>query len=456
MIQVNEGHFPGATTPPWRRGGSFVFLGTHTPHRQDTGLLVTRTQDLPGELDKKIVRRGNLYVDVLRDSIVAQTTQMIANISASLEAGGSGLDRIVHLRVFVRDMIDELFVVQTLQSAFGGVLPSAEIVQASGANVAAEIMVHADAVAITNDAAYRIEHRIVDELGALTHPFPTATQAGPYIFTSSFPGTTQGGAIPASLDDLGEPERAIVRELGWLPASHRSFVLQQAAMWGHARLALDSFKAPLDSVFHHLAWLRIDMRRLGNGSITRLVAPLVKQYCLTCFPIAGLRRPDALIEGRFTALDPRFGIAKTVSVPIHGISNSYYGAMRAGELFVAAGEVPIDTARQKIIMRASDYPGRAGLEFGMIHRDRRIDVEAAYVFELHAETLKAYAIDLAHVAHQTFYLCNVADRAAVLAAEMRHLGGAAPPATAVVPIEGASPFQDTRLEVELMTAVPAS
>lgn len=450
-----SGDFPGAPTPSWRRAGAFVFLGTHTPHRPEDGALVRTESDLPSR-EAGIARglkRGNLYVDVLRGPIVAQTAMTIANLAGSLAAAGSGLDRVIHLRLFIHDRVDELFVLQTVLALFDGKPPSGEIVVARNAGSDPAIGVHADALAFATDSPDQIERVVVPGREALTWPFPTFTRAGPYIFTSCFGGRTLDGArAVADAGELDAPERALIASFGALPNSQRPFILQQAAMWGHARRLFAELGADLEHVFYHLAWLRISMRQLGNGSVTRLVSPLVREYCLTCFPVAGLRDPAGLIEGRYVALAPGAGLAKSVKVPIHGISNSYFGAIQAGDLLVAAGEVPIDTRRQVIVARAAENPARRGAEFGLVHRDRRMSVEADYVYGLIGDTLKAYGLGYGDLQHQSLYLCDAAEHPAALAALALRSPARDWPATSAVPIEGASPFADTRLEVEFMAS----
>lgn len=77
-------------------------------------------------------------------------------------------------------------------------------------------------------------------------------------------------------------------------------------------------------------------------------------------------------------------------------------------------------------------------------------VQAAYVYGLIGETLRAHGLTPADVAQQTLCLCDMADQSAVEAAAMRFFGAAGMPATAVVPITGASPFTETLLEIEFI------
>jgi enamine deaminase RidA (YjgF/YER057c/UK114 family) len=470
--------FPGALTPPATRAGPFVFAGTHTPHSPDSGALVTGQSGLGGEPARRFasLKRNNLYVDILREGIVAQTLQVISNLERSLLAAGSQLARLVHLRIFVHDLVDELFVMQTLRAILGDALPSGGLVAARNAGSDPAIRVHVDAIALADDAPWSIEHvRLADD-AALTAPFPTATRAGPYIVTSNLPGTTRDGRVVAAASDLAREERDLVASLGDLPLSQRAFILQQAAMWGHARRVLAELGSALDQVVHHLAWLGVSMQALGNGSVTRLVSPpgrpkgeqdpervsakgmsmspLVDAYCLTAFPVAGMRVPGSLVEGRYIALDPSQGIAKTVRMPRNALSHSYFSAIQAGPLVFAAGEVPIDLARGRLVAEGSSFEGRSGIEFGLVHADRRALVEAAYVYQCIGESLAAYGLAYEDMTQQLLYLCDARDYGTMLAVHAAVSGRARMPTTSTVPIVGASPYLDNRLEIEFFAVTP--
>lgn len=453
--------WPGAVTPPVARAGPFVFAGTHTPVDRDAGVLVTSSEHLHGVLASRFreLKRGNLYVDLLRDAIVAQTLVALDNLEASLEAAGSGLGRLVWLRVFVADAVDELFVLQTLGAVLGARLPAGSLVVARNDGSDPAVRVHVDALALTRASSWSIEHVVLPDVAQLTAPFPTATRAGPYVVTSDLPGAAADGSPARTVQDLAREERALVESLGWTPSSQRAFIVQQAAMWGHARRALDALGSGLEHVVHHLAWLRIGMRALGNGSVTRLVSPLVDAYCLTCFPVAGLRDAGSLVEGRYIALDPSQGVSKDVLMPRNGLSNSYYTAIAAGPLVLAAGEVPIDLDDGTLVRTGAALAGRHAIETGLVQRDRHALVEAAYVYRCIGESLAAYGLGYEDIAQQLVYPTDARDWGTILAAHASVTGGAPLPVTSVVPIIGASPFADNRLEIEFFAVrdpTPAS
>lgn len=443
--------FEGSLTPRGIRRGSFVTTGTHTPHRDD-GVLVRGATDLDGTLAASFrdLRKGNLYVDILRDAVVSQTLQAAWNLRATLEEFGSGLGQVVHLRVFVADMVDEAFVLQTLQGVFGR-LPSGQIVRAVGANCDTAIRVYLDALAVPFGSGLTPLHVDVAPVAALVEPFASVTQVGPYLFTSCFPGFVQPGE-PARYDALDEPARRLLADLPWCSASQRPFLAQQAAMWSHARRVLQAWDAPLESVVHHFAWLGVDMRQLGNGSVTRMVSPLVKEYCLTCFPVAGMRQPGCLIDGKYIALDPASRVTKDVRLPRSILSNSYFNAIGAGELVFTAGEVPIDLQRGALVTQGADHPRRPGLDFGLLQANRDIVAQAAWVYDQLTESLGVYGLAWADVVHQTMYLCDAADHPALLNALQASAGSRLVPPTSIAPITGASPFPRNRLEVEVIAS----
>lgn len=446
---------PGGRAPLARAGGPLVAIGTQTPHRPDSGLLVARRCDLqPMEAALASELGGRtLYTSASTERILAQTLQCLANLSAALETVGTDRSRVVLLRVFLREAHDRPVVARAIRAWFGEALPAGEIVIARNAGSSPSLLVHLDALAAPAGAAWPLRRGTVAGLVALSEPFPSYLAFGPYVFTSALPGAMDGtGRLPGAAADLAAPERAVLAELGDIPAGVLPFVLQQAAMWALGRQVLAEAGTMLDRVFHHLAWLGVSMRELANGSITRLVSPLVRGYGLTCFPVFGFHRPGSLIEGRFAALLSGQGLEKVERVPLHGISQSYVGAIEVGGLVFGAGEVPIDTAARRLVTRPGDDPIRPGAAFGLLAAQAEAAVQAAYVYGLIGETLAAHSLGPADVLQQTLYLADVADQCVVEGAAQAFFGAKGLPPTAVAPILGASPFPETRLEIEFIAA----
>lgn len=452
---AEAGVLRGARAPLWRAGGPIVATGALTPHQLETGRLVGTRADLASAAAAMAAECAGrtLYNAVATERVVAQALQCLANLGTVLRAAGSDPARVVLLRVFLRDPHDRPIVARVIRTWFGDAVPAGEIVVARNAGCDPAQLLHLDALAAPIASPWKPRSGSVAEIATLTEPFPAQLTYGPYVFTSGLPGALDAtGRLPSTEADLPAPERALLREIGEVPAGVLPFLLQQGAMWALGRQVLAAAGTTPDRVFHHLAWLGVSMRELANGSITRRVTPLVGIYALTCFPVFGFHRPGGLIEGRFAALLPDQGVQKTARVPLHGISESYVGAIEVGPLVFGAGEVPVDTAARRVVTQPGDDALHPGAAFGLVAPQAAAAVQAAYIYGLIGETLAAHGLGPADVLQQTLYLADVTDQGVVEVAARAFFGAAGPPPTAIAPILGASPFPQTRIEIEFIAA----
>jgi len=436
------------------RAGELIFLGGHTPHDLDNGRLVLSTADLPAPLDTEL-RAPVLFTEVVAGRCRAQTRQVLENLKASLTAAGGSIERMAHLRIFLSDIILERTVLTAVKAFFGDSLPSGEIIEARNAGSHSEILVQMDGIGVALEAPAP-EHLHLDGFAPLTRPFPTATKAAGLLFSSQM-----AGADPATGEALTEPLRLSPRGLSLLDtladgaSDYRlPFFVQQAALWDQMLGILDRLGIPPENTLYHMNWMRQPMSVFADGSVTRSITATVGDYLLTCFPTSGLRTSGAELEGRIVAILPGSGLTKDIRVPIHGISNSYFGMIKVGPWLFAAGEVPIETS-QHILMDAFTKLPRplARHAIGRPYPAQPIQPQAHYIFHLYEETLAAYGADFADVVHQTAYLSDAGDGPAFEGVSASRFG-TSPPAATVVPILGASPFTGTRLELEMTAYLP--
>lgn len=439
----------GTTWPAARAAGAFVFVGGHTPHDRETGALVLGTGDLPPE-EAALLRAPVLFTEVVAGRLRAQAWQVLRNLRSTLEGTGSTVGHIVHLRVFLRNVADEAPVLDIVQRFLGPFLCSGEVVEARNEGCDPDILVQMDCVALSAEAG-RPEHVWASGLERLTAPFPTATKAAGLLFSSQVAGVSPTTGEPV----MGERQlsRRAVELLGPLSQQasrlHLPFFLQQAAMWDHLLTILSAFGVDWKSTLYHMNWMRRPMSVFADGSVTRRIMEHTGDYLLTCFPSSGLGIPGAEIAGRIVGILPDSGMTKDIRVPIHGISNSYFGAIKAGPYLFAAGEVPIDTQAWALVDRVTMLEApRNRLNLGKPYAPAPILPQAHYIYSLYEKTMAAYGGSLANGVHQTIYLCHAGDGPALEGIIADRFGGQ-PPATTIVPIEGASPFPGTRLELEM-------
>jgi len=80
---------------------------------------------------------GQIALDPARGEIVGrdareQTERALRNLRAVLEAGGSGMDRVVKTTVFLKSLSDFAAMNEVYAAAFGGAKPARSTVEAAG------------------------------------------------------------------------------------------------------------------------------------------------------------------------------------------------------------------------------------------------------------------------------------------------------------------------------------
>ncbi|MDP1603743.1 MAG: hypothetical protein Q8M03_10815, partial [Legionella sp.] len=272
-----------------------------------------------------------------------------------------------------------------------------------------------------------------------------------FLFSSQMAGANpHTGAVVEHENELTGRARQLLGPLAKRSSRQSlAFFLQQAAMWDHLLSVLDALDVDHASTLYHMNWMRRPMSVFRDGSVTRSILDRTGDYLLTCFPTSAVRTPAAELEGRIVAILPDSGFKKDVRVPIHGISNSYFGAIKAGPYLFAAGEVPIDTVKWSIVDRPELLSSpRNRMAIGKPYEVAPIQVQSHYIYSLYKETYAAYGSDLSTALHQTIYMTDASDGPRIEPVIAEHFGER-PPATTIVPILAASPFEATRLELEL-------
>ena len=315
-----------------------------------------------------------------------------------------------------------------------------------------------DGIAISPDSG--VVRRIVHfpELASFTSPFAVATRAGQLLFTSCIAGVNPAtGELVSKLSDLSPDDRNRASSIDPLTPYVEPFVAQHFAMWHCLRLILAVENMSEASIFYYKTWLRRSMRDVSHAYLTDIFARLAgTEFCFTRFPVAALRIPGALVEGRFVALSSEGAARKIVKVPPHGISSFYVGTVQIGNIVMTAGEVPIDTEAQRVITHATELPGEMRrLQLGRVHKELPIMAQADYIYGLLEKALATHGAGLDDVVHQSVYMVDVAEYPALERIAALRFGSRLP-ATSCIPIVGASPFIDTRLEVEVTAQVASS
>lgn len=430
--------------------GDYVFTGSQTPHDPDTGALVKSMREIP-EAARKTLSTGILFIDVQSDRIRAQCWRALQNLRTALTSAGSDWSQILYLRVYLRDITDEPTVREIVKAVLGADLSAGEIVGATNSGASDDIDIQFDAIALTSDARSKRQNIDVPHLASITAPFAPATRAGAFLFTSMIPGVSPETGEPVNrISQLSPGDRAIAEKAGPYTPHVELFVAQHFAMWRNFNSVLNAAGAQESDIIYYKTWTRRSMREISHAYLTDVFSKIAgSPFCFTRFPVAALRRPGTLVEGRVLALVPQQGVRRTIKVPPHGISTFYIGTIEAGPLVITAGEVPIDTAARRVIEKASDLnDDMCRLGYGRIHRESPIMAQADYIYGLLEKALASHGVGFKDVVHQSIYLTDAADFTALERMACLRFGQKLPP-TSIIPIVGASPFPATRVEIEV-------
>ncbi|WP_374448531.1 RidA family protein [Stella sp.] len=428
-----------------------LFLGSHTPHRPDTGEVVAGSAELPADA-LRAVATGAAFVDIRADRFTAQTWQCLRNLEATLAAAGATLAHLALLRVVLRRSEDGPFLARTLAALLPVPLPAVDVMVCAtpGSDPAIDIVL--DGVA-THGGSAAPEKLTLPELAGLTQPYATLARAGGLVFTSNLPGIDPGtGAAPERSSDLPPEFRSLVEACRPADREIERFLVQQAVMWRNLRRLLDlAGIAPADVLYHN-AWLLRSMQFLAYGSVARALGRDFDGFALSCFPVTALPGTASLWTGRLVTRDPAGAMAKRVVGEPHALSRSYHGIVQAGPVVMTAGEVPIDLAVPRLIEGPRHLSAAVrGIATGRSDRAGPAAAQAAHVYGLLAEGLDQYGTGLGQVVHQTIYLADLADTATVLLVALSMFGGALP-ATSIVPVLGATAYDGALIEIEVTAA----
>jgi 2-iminobutanoate/2-iminopropanoate deaminase len=83
---------------------------------------------------------------LVEGGVAAETRRVLANLAAVLQAGGSGLDRVVKTTVFLADLADFKTMNEVYAEMFGGHRPARSTVQVAALPLGAQVEIEAVAL----------------------------------------------------------------------------------------------------------------------------------------------------------------------------------------------------------------------------------------------------------------------------------------------------------------------
>ena len=435
------------------RAGPFIFLGSQTPMDLETGKLVKGFKDIPEEARRQFAF-GVVLVDVPKERALAQTWRIYQNIKDILAEQGSSLDNIVHQRIFLKDMRDITSVERVILHFMPSERPSTTIVGATHPGVNEEIAVQVDIIALAGKEGIKRENISVSGLDHLAAPYPLATKAGQYIFTTPLAGVDpETGRLVNRLEELSAEDRELAEHP--YDAKEEAAMAQHLTIFRHVRRILETQGAPLESIIHNNGWLRIPMRDFPPLAKVRrklFARPGGANPC-TSFPMSGIRRGDALFEYEVIALTPPKTpgeYRKEILMDTHPLTGYYVAALKAGPFVFTAGEVALDTTVPTHINDFSCLKDEGYfLPYGRVHEEKPIMAQAWYVYQLLKSYTETNRSSMENVVHQTVFMANPADYPALERVATLFYGSKLPP-TSLVPILTTSPFEEATLEIEVV------
>lgn len=435
------------------KAGQFFFLGSQTPMDLETGKLIRSFREVP-ENARRQLATGMLQTDVTEERILVQAWQIFQNLKEIMTQQGSSLGNVVHQRFFLKNMRDMTSLEKVILTFMPNERPATTILGATNAGVNDEIVVQADFIALTGEGGINRENISISDLDHLTAPYPLATKAGQYIFTTPLAGVDpETQRLVNRFEELSPEER----ELAEPPysAKEEASVAQHLMIFRHIRRILESQGAPLGSHIHQNGWLRIPMQEFGPTAKVRrrLFAGRENMAASTALPVSGIRREDAVFEYEIVALIPPKGPSqyrKETAMDAHPLCGFYLPAVKAGPFVFTAGEVAIETSVPCFVNRFSDLQDEGRfLPYGRVHEEKSIMTEAWFVYKKLKSYVETYGSSMENVVHQSVYMVNPADYPALERIATLFYGSKLPP-TSLVPIVGATPYPEAKLEIELI------
>jgi enamine deaminase RidA (YjgF/YER057c/UK114 family) len=438
-----------------RRAGPFVFLGSQMPFDLERARLVKSLRDVPDDV-RQSFRTGIILNDAPDDRILAQTWQLFRNVQEILAGIGATFDHVVHQRLFLREMRDLPAIERVLRALMPNGLPSTAAIGATSAGVDPTVQIQADFIVIDPRSGLTRQNVSIPELDPLCAPYPLASRAGQYVFTTPLAGVDpESGRLVERLSQLSEEERAFAEPP--YSVDQEAAVAQHMMIFRHIRRILESQGGSLQGQARMNGWLRIPFQEFGPLARVRkrMFSAPGMQVPATSFPMSGVRTKNALFEWQTIALlpprtdsDPR----KSITMPQHPLAPYQVPALFAGPFLFTAGEVAIDTRVPHVVGGFADLEGEARqFSYGRIHAENPIMAQTLFVYEKLKSYLEAYGLSMDRTLHQTVYIMNPAEYPIVERMATLFFGSKLPPTT-IVPIQGVSPFREALLEIEITAA----
>jgi enamine deaminase RidA (YjgF/YER057c/UK114 family) len=362
--------------PASRVAGDFVFVSSIHPVDQD-GLLVRSSSPSP-------------YVG--ESEVAAQTRSVLDSLEQTLEAGGSGLDRVLRLEVQLADAADFAEFKHVWRNAFPVDPPARTTIVVGDEHIVPGARLNLHGVAIAGSSS--VERVLVQDAPGAPSPGDAehaalAAIGGPFVFASAFPATDfrtglaagRAPGFPYFGSDAGLQARFVIDNL--------ARVLAAAGSSLDLGLKVQFYETDLLN-FHEVDPVWGDA--VGTTPPTR--------SSMAC---RGFVVPGALFAANLMALVPGRGLEKQETRagirwhPIDAGKANFSPGILAGDWLFTAGQVPLPDITKH------EWEGAPA---GLPHHWDDIETETEYTLELLREQLTANGFAFDDVVDARVYLVD--------------------------------------------------
>lgn len=444
--------------PTGSKGGGFIFLSAQTPVDLETGVLTVKFDDLPEE-GVKTVKTGHLLTDARSSRIRCQTWRVYDNISKILAKQRISLDQIVRQRIYLRYALDAQQVEDVMPRFFRNEKPATGIWAMNDCGLADNIDIQVEIIALDPNSGLAKENIHIPALEILTAPYPQAVKVGQFLFTSALTGVDPvSGRLVTRWKDLRPDIPHPLTGYHYSDSVQEAIKVQLLQMSNNLERILASVGGTKTDVIHVFQLRCISTKAVPDFHAARFErwpkieeAPTSSGFCANKERI--LADPQVIQSNDYMALLPgKYRIERGIELG-RGIAPYYPIWIKAGPLWVNAGEIPGDSKMNKAYLRFSDLPD-AGRFFthGRIHKDIEM-AQAWFVYNLMEQLLQHAGLKLSDVVMQQVYMRDVSWYPAVERIAFQIFKGNLPP-TSVIPVYDLCGLPDRTgmLEIEFIAA----
>lgn len=390
------------------------------------------------EVDADLVT-GRVHIDAADLHLKQQTRGVYRAMSAALADIGLGPEHVLHQRVHLRDMRDYGRWISVIASDFPNWKP-ATTVFGEGAGLPPGIEV---AVEFVSSATTRAEPVRSEAAAASTDPFPGATTAGDWIFTSAVAPVNFDGRVVDSHADLKAfgkiPAVAEFAPQGVLGRRDDRLAAQMLAVYTNMSQILEAAGGDLDFLVKQNGYVRTHMKSFtpieaARRSLfkTAAVAPPASTVqvvdlgptdgAMLQFEAIGIRRGAGRQPAR---------VASSATTP-YGF---YSPVARAGDVVFTAGELAYSSDIGGVVGAWENDAGRS-----LVHQARLVARRIAAVFA-------AVGVEAAGIKRLNVYLRDRAYGEAWRRLTLEELAGA-DPAIVETTVLDCGPYESCLFELD--------